>query len=313
MLPLLFWFITTWTAGPVVLAPGPAGAFDETAVKDPSVVRHDGQWHVFYTARGQGRYSLGYVTAANWAQLADAPRHELRQLKGASDPTAAAPQVFYFRPQRRWYLIYQTKDSNYQPVFSTSSDLSRPELWTEPKPLVEKRESAKWIDFWVLCDQQFAYLYFTRAHEAVYVSKTPLQQFPSGWDPPKRIFGPVHESCHVYRAPDRYIMLFETQTNDLRSYGLAEAPTPEGPWREADRAFATNLMLRFAPGVQHWTAEVSHGELIRSGFDERMQVDKAPLQFLIQGLEQGTHRGAYEELKWRLGVITQDEKPRPGV
>ena len=40
-----------WTAGPVLLAAGAAGTFDEVAVKDPSLVHHGGPWHLFYTAR----------------------------------------------------------------------------------------------------------------------------------------------------------------------------------------------------------------------------------------------------------------------
>jgi predicted GH43/DUF377 family glycosyl hydrolase len=48
-----------WSAGPVLFAPGERGTFDETAVKDPSIVYHEGRWHLFYTARGQGKYSLG--------------------------------------------------------------------------------------------------------------------------------------------------------------------------------------------------------------------------------------------------------------
>lgn len=53
----------TWDLGPALLKPGPSGSFDETEVKDPSLVYHDGQWHVFYTARGRDRYSIGYLSA----------------------------------------------------------------------------------------------------------------------------------------------------------------------------------------------------------------------------------------------------------
>lgn len=311
MLPWMLWFATTWSAGPVVLAPGVAGSFDEIAVKDPSVVFHDGQWHLFYTARGQGRYSLGHVSARSLDKLATAPRHELKQLRGRNNSYAAAPQVFYFRPHQKWYLVFQTKDSNYQPVFSTNPDINRPDLWTTPGALASKREPAKWIDFWVLCDQHHAYLFFTRQHQAVYVMKTPIQQFPSGWDEPKRVFGPVHESCHVYRAGGRYVLLYETQQDDRRGYGLAEAPSPEGPWREVDREFAAGALLRFAPGLPHWTAEVSHGELLRQGVDERMEVNPGSWRFLIQGLPRGAHQGAYEELGWRLGIITSGDQTAP--
>jgi len=74
--------------GPVFL-PGPAGAFDEVAVKDPSVLFFEGRWHVFYTARGRGEYATGYVAAASLEQLPVAPRHELTTIRGRGSRYAA--------------------------------------------------------------------------------------------------------------------------------------------------------------------------------------------------------------------------------
>jgi hypothetical protein len=315
MLPLILFLAGAWTAGPVLLSPGPPDGFDGTAVKDPSIVFHGGRWHLFYTARGQGRYSIGYVSAPTLEQLAKAPRRQLAQLCGTKDSYAAAPQVFFFRPRGKWYLVFQNTDSNYQPVFSTTSELTRPESWSPPRPLAVKRDAAKWIDFWVLCDGAHAYLYFTRGHADLYVMKTALARFPEGWDEPRRVFGPLHESAHVYRAAGpvpRYLMLFETQQEDRRGYGLAGAPVPEGPWREIDRAFAAGPAIGFPPGVEPWTTEVSHGELLRAGFDERLEVDAADLRFLVQGLPAGAHRGPYAELPWRLGILRARAVARTG-
>jgi len=284
-----------WLAGPVLLAPGPPGSFDETAVKDPSIVFHNNAWHLFYTARGRGQYTLGHVTAPTLEKLNAAPR---RQIMPAY---AAAPQVFYFRPQKKWYLIFQTTAANYQPVFSTSADLA---AWTAPQPLIDKRDTAKWIDFWVLCDSRNAYLYFTRDHRELYMATAPLKSFPIGWDEPRQVFSPLHESAHIYAATGptpRFLLFFETQQNDRRAYGLAEAASPAGPFREVDRNFASRVRQ------PAWTQEISHGELIRHGSDERLLIDPANLRFLIQGLPAKAHTGPYPELPWSLGIIT----PRP--
>ncbi|MCB1129070.1 MAG: ThuA domain-containing protein, partial [Verrucomicrobiae bacterium] len=93
-----------WRIEAPLLEPGPPGAFDETAVKDPSIVRADGRWHLFYTARGRGEYTTGYVSAAELGDLPRSERHELTTIRGKASRYGCAPQVFCFAPQGLWYL-----------------------------------------------------------------------------------------------------------------------------------------------------------------------------------------------------------------
>jgi predicted GH43/DUF377 family glycosyl hydrolase len=131
-LSLLFFVLAIWKPELSVLAPGAAGSFDETAVKDPSVVFARGKWHLFYTARGRHEYSVGYVAASRLEDLQKASRYQVVAAY------AAAPQVFFYREQQLWYLLYQTATSNYQPVCSTTKNISDPHSWSAPKPLVVK-------------------------------------------------------------------------------------------------------------------------------------------------------------------------------
>jgi endo-1,4-beta-xylanase len=293
-----------WRVSPPLPLPGPAGSFDETAVKDPTLVRYGGRWHVFYTARGGNAYTLGYVSAASFESLQKSPRYPLDRLRSRDGAYAAAPQVFYFRPQRKWYLIFQTTDSNYQPVFSTTATIERPESWTKPENLVAKRENAKWIDFWLICDENLTYLFFTRAHKEVVVMTTKLADFPKGFGDARPVFSPLIEAAHIYRMKgiEKYMMLVETSPDrKLRRYGLATAGSLRGPWSLATSDFASGPQLRYAPGEEVWTNEVSHGELIRTGYDERLEVDPAKLEFFIQGMPLARHQGDYPSLPWRLG------------
>ena len=297
---------TAWVAGPPVFTPGPEGAFDAVAVKDPSIVRHDGKWHLFYTARGQDGYSLGYAAAPALEALDKAPRHCLEQLRGKTNGYAAAPQVFYFAPDEHWYLVYQTRDSNYQPVYARTPDITEPGSWSRPRNLGEKKDLEKWIDFWVICDEQCAWLFYTRGHRAVYAMECPLTEFPHGFANPREVFAPVHEAVHIYRntADGRYHMLYETRIRkDIRRFGLAVAKSLGGPWRDVTRDYATGAMLRFPEGVSRWTGEVSHGEMLRVGYDHRLEYDVRESRFLIQGMREEAHTGEYSELTWRLGVI----------
>jgi len=43
-----------WTTGPPVLRAAPADGEDWLSVKDPSVVRHNDAWHLFFILRGGG-------------------------------------------------------------------------------------------------------------------------------------------------------------------------------------------------------------------------------------------------------------------
>lgn len=302
-----------WIVGPVVLGPGPEGSFDSVAVKDPSIVYHDERWHLFYTARDAENYTLGYVSAESLETLGQATRQPLRQLRSGKSPYAAAPQVFYFQPHQKWYLVFQTTSANYQPVYSTTSDISRPESWTPPAPLIPKTEDAKWIDFWIICDEKKAYLFFTRNQRDVVVMSTSLADFPKGFGDAKTVLSPVHEAVHVYALPGTkpsYIMLFEQQEGDLRYFGLARATALDGPWTVTDPRFAASERLEYRQGKLgesesplHWTDEVSHGELVRAGYDERLLIPTDIWQFLVQGMPRKQHHGPYPLLPWSLGII----------
>ena len=297
-----------WRAEGILLEHGSAGTFDETAVKDPSIVCHEGRWHLFYTARSQGGYSIGCVGGDRLDALSSQPQHKLACLQGDASAYVAAPQVFYFTPQKKWYLVFQTDTAKYQPVYSTNTDIDRPDGWTPPQPLVHKTDPAKWIDFWVICDETTACLFFTRNHEAVWVMKTPIERFPGGFADPVAVFSPVHEAVHVYKVQgrDEYHMVYETRAEgDARRFGLARAARLSGPWQNVTDRFAAGDQLDFAASGTHWTDEVSHGEMLRAGENQRLEYIPDHARMLIQGMPREEHRGDYPSLPWRLGVITR--------
>ena len=80
-----------------------------------------------------------------------------------TDGYFCAPQVFYFRLQNRWYLIYQVADPSRQPALqpacSTTTDLADPDSWSPPQLLfAQQPPNVKgWIDFWVICDDTHAH------------------------------------------------------------------------------------------------------------------------------------------------------------
>jgi endo-1,4-beta-xylanase len=297
-----------WNVSDPLFLPGSEMAFDSIAVKDPTIVFHDDAWHLFYTARGKRGYSLGYATAHELDDLQNGRRFQLRHLGTGPQSYAAAPQVFYFAPQETWYLIYQTMEDRYQPVYSTTQDISKPELWTAPLPLVEKSDVAKWIDFWLIGDDTRMHLFYTREHESVWMMSTSLKDFPEGFSDPREVFGPVHEAVHVYRVlgKQKWHMLYELRDDDgTRSFGLAEADAIAGPWANITDAYASPGHLRWSDEAVPWTEEVSHGEFLRTGSDHELVYDAEDPRLLIQGLRKVDRVPDYALLPWRLGLLSR--------
>jgi hypothetical protein len=306
-----------WRLGNPVLAPGPSGTFDETAVKDPSIVFFENRWHLFYTARGQDAYTTGYLSAPRLRELGNAPRHELKMIRGRTR-YGCAPQVFCYRPQQKWYLIFQNRNANYQPAFATTQTIDRPQSWSAPLPLLRKKTAAKWIDFWIICDRRRACLFYTRDHADVMLRTTSLESFPNGWGEARKVLDHVHEAVHVYKVKDRprYHMIYELNQDGVRTFGLAVAKKLTGPWKKVTDHYATGDQLRYVGRKTRWTDMVSHGEAIRSGYDQRMIYDPENSKWLIQGLLQKDLHGPYSSLPWKIGTITRagaGDRPGPSA
>jgi hypothetical protein len=82
----------------------------------------------------------------------------------------------------------------------------------------------------------------------------------------------------------------------------------EGEWLPLPKAttyeqpFAGINNLKFAEGVTSWTKDISHGELIRDGYDETLSIDPNNLQFLFQGCDPAIN-ASYSQLPYRLGLL----------
>jgi Glycosyl hydrolase family 62 len=297
-----------WLLSAPILAPGAKGTFDEVAVKDPSIVFFEGMWHVFYTARSKTEYTTGYVSAKELADLQSAPRYELAMIRGKSR-YGCAPQVFYFEPQCKWYLIFQSRDANYQPAFSTTTDISKPERWSKPKPLLRKDSRKKWIDFWIICDKKTAYLFYTEAHDRVIVRSTSLTRFPDDWSKGREILKNVHEAVHVYKTnrSNEFHMMYELNNGGTRSFGLASSHDLTGPWRKVTDRYATGDQLEYSGKTNAWTEMVSHGEVLRAGCNEQMEYDPKKCAWLIQGILTKDSKLPYESQPWKLGLMSIGE------
>lgn len=301
-----------WTVSPPFI--GPAERPDDPchAIKDPTVVHFEGRWHLFCTIRSRHRtHQIEYLSFTDWSQAHAAPRHVLR----INDGYFCAPQVFWFTPHRQWYLVHQMSDPlrrpALQPAFSTSTNLADPSAWTKPELLFATTPPnvERWIDFWVICDDAHAHLFFTSLDGRMWRAQTPLAQFPRGWSQPTvALQGDVFEASHTYRLKglNQYLTLIEAQDGGRRYYQAYLADRLDGQWRplaaSRQKPFASPRNCR--DRAAHWTDSFSHGELLRAGHDERLEVDPANLRFLFQGVSDAARAGKpYGDIPWRLGLL----------
>ena len=286
------------------------------AVKDPSILRFHDRWHLFCSLRnqkdGEGQIRMGYLSFAEWKDAHSAKWHVFNL---AGEYHAAAPQVFWFEFHRKWYMVYQgadeSRDIAYGPCYSTTDDISDPTSWTLPSPLYSVKPGAKaGLDFWIICDDSKAHLFFTTLDGRMWRAETLLNRFPNeGWSDPQVVLqDDIFEASHIYRlrGTDRYLALIEAQNGSRRYYKAYLADQLDGQWTPLaatkEQPFASPVNVRNQENS--WTTSYSHGELIRVGTSQRLEVDPANLQFLFQGVSDVDRRGRkYSLIPWRLGIL----------
>jgi hypothetical protein len=301
-----------WTVGPPLVSPADRPGDPCHAIKDPTVVRHKGRWHLFCTIRSRDRsHQIEYLSFVDWKGANTAERHVLK----ISEGYFCAPQVFYFTPQKKWYMVLQVIEKSrkpaLQPACSTSEDLGDPASWTKPKLLfaAQPKNVSRWIDFWVICDESRAHLFFTSLDGRMWRAETRLADFPAGWQRPEVVLrGDIFEAGHTYRLKGlgKFLTVIEAQAGGRRYYKAYLADRLDGEWAPLaatrDKPFASPVNVRHEG--EHWTDSFSHGELLRDGFDEKLQVDPGDVRMLFQGVTDRAKRGKkYGDIPWRLGLL----------
>jgi len=312
---------SAWLTSTPLIAPLPTPGHPIVAVKDPTVVHHDGNWHVYATtADGKGRWAMQYTHFADWKDAAQAKPVFLDQFAAFAGYNCA-PQVFYFRPHNKWYLLAQSP----MPRLWSTSDLSKPETWSSPLPLFKdtpKSVVQGWIDFWIICDDSHAYLFFSDDHGRFYRSRTTLRDFPSGFEEPVVVMqepkaADLFEASCVYKlkGTDTYLCIIECMggQNGHRYFRAFTSKRLDGEWTPLPGAdswaapFAGPANMQAEDGSTPWADGVSHGEILRASADETMTIDPENLVLLYQGIPHGTKVANYGLLPYRLALLKADK------
>jgi len=300
-----------WVSSPPLISPQADPGQTIYGVKDPSIVYVNGKYHVFMTTAGSSGWGLAYTSFDKWPEASSAKIVPLD--KSPMGPGyRAAPQIFYFAPQKTWYLIYQGAD----PLYSTSNDIGDPMSWSAPKPLfpvvpdiIKPPQGNGWLDFWVICDDKKCYLFSTDDHGRLLRSETDIGSFPNGFHHTVAVMNEktedLFEASNTYRIANTqtYITLVEAMSPKGRYFRIWKSDGLDGKWEP----FSSAPMNTFASSgnvERLWSDGISHGELIRTNADQTMTIDPCqPIEYLFQGNDPAVRVSEYIKLPYRLGVI----------
>ncbi|THV42178.1 glycoside hydrolase [Glycomyces buryatensis] len=310
-----------WSSSGELMGPKPDAAHPNIAgLKDPSVVFHDGRWHVFASIASSAGYNMVYINFTDWSEAASAPHYFLDQ-SGIGTGYRAAPEVFFFEPEGLWYLVYQDGNAAY----STNPDINDPAGWTAPQhfypgmpQIIEDNiGDGYWVDMWVTCDDVDCHLFSSDDNGHLYRSETTVGEFPNGMSEPVIAMEEADkyalwEAANVYKlqGTDEYLLLVEafgTVGRYFRSWTSTDIAGPYTPLADShENPFASAANVSFPDGV--WTEDISHGEMIRAGIDQKLEIKPCEMQYLYQGMDPNAG-GDYNSLPWRLGLLTQTNAP----
>ncbi|HEU4386222.1 MAG TPA: non-reducing end alpha-L-arabinofuranosidase family hydrolase [Blastocatellia bacterium] len=288
----------TWTVGSPILFRARAEPFDHFAVKDPTIVFSGGRYHMFYTgANASGGWQMLYSSATTLDGFRTAAHTFLSAI---GESYFAAPEVFFFEPDNLWYLIYQ--DGRFGAAYATTANIADPNSWSGPRSLGISGNLG-W-DYFVICDDAFCYMYNTPSDGSrrIYMRRTSIGNFPSGWGTPSVAVTDTFEGTNVYRsiADGQYYLVVE-DLQDNRYYELWRSTSAGGPWTKVAEKWAWHGNLVYTSDM--WTTSVSHGEFIRAGVNQKLEInDINRVDFLIQGTTQ-LSCCPYQQIPWDLGII----------
>jgi len=327
---------SSWHYSAPLISPEDRDTNRSHAQKDPTVVFHDDRWHVFMTVKLQGRTAMEHASFSSW-QNGEPNAAERTLLEVTDSDYFGAPQVFFFEPHQLWYLIYQVgmpkAEGSQWPdkmwvAYSTTRDITDPTSWTPARPMPgldggpDDPRIKGGLDYWVICDDQRAYLFLTSLNGKLWRLSTALADFPAGFsdsDCHVALEANIFEASHTYRiagrdGKNRYLTVIEENGNSGRYFKAYLADRLDGEWRpltEADdeaNAFASRFNTAPAPGVEQWTDNFSHGEIIRMSNDQTLSIDPYHMRLVFQGmLEKNKQAKGYGAFQWRIGLLTPAE------
>ncbi len=304
----------SWTSTGPLISPKNDSTHNMIAVKDPSTVYYNGQYIVYASSvNSAGNYGMEYLHFTDWSQTGAATPYFMDSNPNIGSGYHTAPQVFYFAPQKKWYLIFQSG----QPQYSTNSDPTQPQNWTTPTNFFASQPSSvsNWIDFWIISDSSNVYLFFCGDNGNFYRSSTSLANFPNGFNTPVIVYSDsefnLFEADNVYTVEQTGTYLADIEcigSDGHRFFRALTATTLGGTWTSLGNTASLNTPflgahnVTFQSGVSSWTSDFSSGGAVIDGYDSTDSINLNNLTFLYQG--DVPNSDSYNLIPWQLALVT---------
>lgn len=272
-----------------------------TAIKDFTHVAYNGKHYVYMTYYLNGWNSAQMAPFTNWSDAAAATQTKTN--------TGVAPEVMYFTPKKTWIMSKQwCAGASFCWMESTNLDngnsfVQKGNLLTET--ITDDKKAP--IDQVVICDDDKCYLFYADDNGRIYRGSMPKANFPGTFSGTTKILqdtqARLFEAVEVYKikGQKKYLMIVECMSP--RYFRAFTATDLGGTWTSLVGADTQAKPFAGKNNVTGgWSDDISHGDIVRSTYDEYREIDPCNLQLLYQGYK-GPFSGEYGNIPYQLGLL----------
>ena len=275
-----------------------------TAIKDFTHVYYNGKHIINMTYYLNGWNSGAIAPFATWADAAAAAQ--------TKTSTGVAPELMYFSPKQMWIDSKQwCTGASF--CYMTTSDPTNASSWALKGNLLTETitvDSKAPIDHTLICDSANCYIFYADDNGHIYRGSMPIGNFPGVFSGTKLILSEsvaarLFEAVEVYRIKGQQKYLMIVECGYPRYFRAFTATDLGGTWTSLVGADVQSSPFAGKVNVTNgWSDDISHGDIVRSTYDETKTIDPCNLQMLYQGYKSGTTVSSYGLTPYALGLLT---------
>jgi hypothetical protein len=268
--------------------------------------------HVYYN--GQHIVHMTYYTTG-WHSAVMAPFTDWSNANAAAQTDAAtgvAPELMYYTPKNVWINSKQWCSGGSFCWMESTNPTSGSSFALKGNLLTETItvNAAAPIDHTLICDSTNCYIFYADDAGHIYRGSMAKSSFPGTFSGTKLILSEstaskLFEAVEVYKikGQQKYLMMVECgYPRYFRAFtatSLGGTFTPVGNTINAATPFAGKSNV-----TGGWSDDISHGDMIRSSYDEYKEIDPCNMQLLYQGVKSGSTYSDYGLAPYQMGLLT---------